>query len=126
MNNKDLAELAEFAGLKAVIYVSEGGYYCSSQMYCDTRVWDVRVCRVAAWNPVKHPEQWFMVLEALVKKWKKQYRNDPWDCIAGIVFYEDGKVGCGSKKGTDWAISKTFPQAIIDAAMEVIRKDGER
>ncbi len=110
----DNDKLAEWCGLRLITY---------SDTKVAGKAWSSKtgfVCWKADWNPAKDPRQWYMILQALVKK---------------RTFYLCAYAGHG-QFGADLAWTPTklvdnpdiegassVAQAIIDAAMAVIESE---
>ncbi len=106
----DNEKLAEFCGLVKSKHGDEGRWWTTKS--------GVRVTKVAEDRWAKDPYLWYMVLEALVKKL---------GATISLEIWQSSKLGgmrCDiAFGGFDWA-NVPFPQAIIDAAMEVIKSEG--
>ena len=107
----DNERLAEFTGLKrGEIAGQEHSYYTK------TGKW---FCRVIDWNPLEDWNHLKLVLEALVRKMGDTLRLE--------LYYGHGQFGADivDKEGELISEHKWLPQAIIDAAMEVIKSEGD-
>ena len=106
----DNEKLAEFCGLTKTVPAEHIPENVKEQWEMYQKMGQ-NFCSVLDWNPVQYPQQWYMVLEKL-----KEQQKVIITCVLGIW-------SVGKEFGEPSHSSTNLGQAIIDAAMEVIKSE---